>query len=351
LEPVRIGIIGCGVIGSHHIDAAMKDDMVDLVAIADLKEDLGQEKAKTNGIPKVYVEGLDLLEDDSIEGIVLALPACWRGVLAKRAFERGIHVLTEKPVGMNGTEVRELIEARGDLIAGSCCSRYRFPASANAVTDFIASGVLGDLRVIHCRALRPGGPPPAKAPPIWRLRTDLNGGGIMSNWGCYDLDYLLGVTGWTLKPRVVFGQTWTVPPRFEAMVDPSSDAETHLVATIQCDNNIAIHYERGEMVTATPRLSWGILGTDGSLDLEMVKAEKKIEFHKAVSSEGVVTETLWEGTDELDPVHDGPIGDFARAIREGQQPKTSLEQALVVQEITDAIYTSAKAGRSVEIPD
>lgn len=349
MDPVRIGVIGCGVIGSQHIQAGVDHDLVDLVAIADLKENLGKETAARHGIPKVYVEGMDLLEDDSIEGVVLALPACGRGVLALRAFERGIHVLTEKPVGMNAGEVRKLIAARGDLIAGSCCSRYRFPASANAVTDFIAGGALGDLRVIHCRAIRAGGPPPEKDPPIWRLRRDLNGGGIMSNWGCYDLDYLLGITGWSLKPRVVFGQMWGVPPKFHASADPTSDAETHLAATIQCDNGVAIHYERGEMVTSSPRLSWQIIGTDGSLDLEMVKAEKKIDYHKAVSEKGVVTETIWEGTDDLKVLHIGPISDFAAAIREGRQPKTSLEQALVVQQITDAIYESAETKRSVEI--
>ena len=349
MEPVRIGIIGCGVIGSHHIDATTDDTNIDLAAIADLKPDLGKEKAAAYNIKKVYVEGLDLLEDETIQGVVLALPACGRGVLAKRAFERGIHVLTEKPVGMNGVEVEELIALRGDLLAGSCCSRYRFTSSAQAVTDFIATGALGDIRVIHCRALRPGGPPPEKAPPIWRLRTDLNGGGIMSNWGCYDLDYLLGITGWSIKPEVVFGQTWTVPPKFHALADPSSDAETHLVATVQCENNVAIHYERGEMVTATPRLSWEIIGTEGSLDLEMVKAEKTITFHKAVSETGVESEVIWEGVDEMTPVHAGPIRDFAMAIREGRQPKTSLEQALVVQRITDGIYASAKSGGSVEV--
>jgi len=351
LDSARIGVIGCGVIGSHHVESGANHDSVKVVAVADLIEERAKDMSARYDVPKVYKEGVDLLEDDSVEGVVLAMPACHRKALALKAFERGIHVLTEKPVGMNAGEVREMIEARGDLISGSCCSRYRFPASANAVTDFVASGVLGDLRVIHCRALRAGGPPPEKEPPIWRLRTDLNGGGIMSNWGCYDLDYLLGVTGWSVKPRMVFGQTWGVPPKFHALADPSSDAETHLVATIQCDDDIAIHYERGEMVTSSPRLSWQIVGTDGSLDLEMVNAEKKIDFHKAVSETGVVTETVWEGKDDSELVHAGPIADFALAIREGRQPKTSLEQALVVQQITDAIYESAKMKRSIEIED
>jgi len=43
------------------------------------------------------------------------------------------------------------------------------------------------------------------------------------------------------------------------------------------------------------------------------------------------------------------VNDFARAIREKCHPKTGLEQALIIQEITDAIYTSAEQGRAIEI--
>ena len=351
MEQVRIGIIGCGVIGSQHIKAAAESDAIHLVAIADLREHVVNEKATELGVPNVYTDGVDLLEDDRVEGVVLAMPANVRKDLAIKAFEHGIHVLTEKPVAMNAGEVRELIAARGDLIAGCTCSRFRFPPSANAITDFVASGALGDLRVIHARALRAGGPPPNSPPPVWRLRRDLNGGGIMSNWGCYDLDYLLGITGWKLKPRVVLGQMWGVPPKFQAMADPSSNAETHLAATIVCDDGIAIHYERGEMVASSPRLGWQIVGTDGALDLEMVMAGKKIAYHKAVAETGVESSMLWDGTDDMSAIHHGPVTDFAAAIREGRQPKTSLEQAKVVQQITDAIYASAETGRAAEVID
>ena len=40
---------------------------------------------------------------------------------------------------------------------------------------------------------------------------------------------------------------------------------------------------------------------------------------------------------------------LARAIRENHQPKTGLEQALIIQKITDAIYASAEQGRVIEI--
>lgn len=349
LDKVRIGVIGCGVIGSQHVKAAAESDAIELVAIADLREDVLAEKASAHGVGTTYTEGEALLEDARVDGVVLAMPAVVRKELGLKALAAGKHLLTEKPVGMDAGEVRELISAKGDLVAGCCCSRFRFPPSAQVVTDFVATGALGDLRSIHCRALRAGGPPPQSPPPVWRLRRDLNGGGIMSNWGCYDLDYLLGVTGWSLKPTAVLGQTWGVPPTFSALADPSSNAETHLCATVLCEGGAAIHYERGEMVASTPRLSWQIVGTEGSLDLEMVAAEKTIVHHRAVAAVGVESETLWEGTEDMSVIHRGPVTDFAGAIREGRETKTSLEQALVVQAITDGIYAASERGESVGV--
>jgi UDP-N-acetyl-2-amino-2-deoxyglucuronate dehydrogenase len=351
MKPVRLGIIGCGVIGSSHIEAASKSELTDLVAIADLREEVAKPLAAKHGIPKVYREGEDLIGDADVEAVILAMPACVRANLGLKAFGAGKHVLTEKPVAMYAGEVQSLIDSRGDLVGGCCSSRFRFPESAGVVTDFIATGVLGALRVIHCRALRPGTGPPATSPPEWRLKKALNGGGIMSNWGCYDLDYLLGITGWTLKPKMVLGQTWTVPPKFSAMAAPDSDAETHLAAHVRCAGGTVIQFERGEMVAARLERAWKIVGTEGSLELQMRPGgENTIVYNKADSEAGVVTETIWEGEDQWDATRDGLVDDFASAIREGRPPRTSLENALVIQQITDAIYESAETGEAVRIP-
>ncbi len=351
MEPVKVGIIGCGVIGTHHLEAAEDAGLARIVAVADLIPERGKEKSGQFDVPKVYVEGDDLLEDQDVEAVVLATPAHARFSLALHAFKTGKHILTEKPVAMDSDQVRQLIAARGDLVAACCSSRYAFLPSTQAAADLVATGVLGDLRVIHCRALRPGAGPPKKDPPDWRLKRHLNGGGILMNWGCYDLDYLLGITGWSLKPKTVLAQTWTVPPKFTALATPGSDAETHFASLTVCEGGTVINFERAEMSAAQPEGAWKIVGSEGSLDLQMVpgKEPKKIVHNRASSEEGVVSATVWEGNETWDTLHGGPLADFTAAIREGRDPRTTLEKALVVQQITDAIYKSAETGGAVDI--
>jgi len=350
MDPVRLGVIGCGVIAQHHLRAAKASPLIEVVAVADVREDVAKETAAKFGVPTVYSTAKALLKDKRIEAVVLAVPAAPRMKLALKAFARGKHVLTEKPVAMNSREVKKLIAARGGLVAGCCSSRMRFQPSAEAAAKYIAFGALGTIRALQCRCVSPDRGTPKSAPPAWRLIKSLNGGGILVNWGCYDLDYLLGLCEWKLKPSLVLAQTWTVAPELVSHVAPGSDAETYFASIIRCEGGEMISFERGEYCAAETEDSWRIVGSKASLRLHMIPAgEKKILADESSPETGVSTRTLWEGAEGWEVPLFGPVQDFAAAIREGRAPKTSLEQALVVQQITDAIYASAAKGKAVAV--
>jgi predicted dehydrogenase len=341
--------------------APKNSEAVELAAVADLIPERAQKAAAEYGVPKIYGEGLDLIADPEIEMVVLAMPTCHRKALALAAFAAGKHVLTEKPVAMNAGDVREMIAARGKLKAACCSSRYRFITHHQVAADFIASGALGELREVYIRSFFPAGPPPDGPKPEWRLKRHLNGGGFLMNWGCYDLDYLLGLTGWQLKPQKVFAQTWQIPSHIADHIPAGSDAETQYVGLIRCAGGTMLHIERGEYMPIATESAWQIVGTKGSLRLTMTavtasgpKASagasnwKQILFDELKANEGTVSKVLWEGEEDLGMVSAGPVTDLAQAIREDREPKTSLEQAYMVQRITDCIYESAAAGDAVD---
>ena len=350
MEPVRLGVVGCGVIGRKHLDVAARAAQVEVVAVADIDEAAACAVAAQCGVETIYADADMLLADPRVEGVVLAFPTKGRTQVALRAFARGKHVLLEKPVAMNAEEVRWMLAAKGELVAACCSSRLRFLPSADVATEVIAGGALGDIRVVRCRAIIPADGPPETPRPPWRLRRDLNGGGILVNWGCYDLDYLLGITGWALRPRCVLAQTWPIPPQFASHVPPGSDAETHYAALVRFERGAVLTIERGEYMPAAREEAWQVIGSKGSLRLQMTPGQgKQIWLDEATADRGMVTRVIWQGDEDGDTQHAGPILDFASAIRGGHPPKTGLEQALVVQQITDAVYASAEHGRAVKI--
>ena len=81
MNPVNLGIIGCGVIGRHHMAAASRSSLIRVVAVADLIEERGRAMAEQYAVPKRYLEGADLLEDPEIEAVVLAFTADRKSVV------------------------------------------------------------------------------------------------------------------------------------------------------------------------------------------------------------------------------------------------------------------------------
>ena len=106
MKPVRLGIVGCGVIGGHYIAAAAAHDGIDLVAVADLDESLASKAASKFSVPKSYPNGANLIDDPEIDAVVLAVITDARAPLACRALRRGKHVLLEKPPAMNAAQIR-----------------------------------------------------------------------------------------------------------------------------------------------------------------------------------------------------------------------------------------------------
>ena len=350
MDTIRVGIVGCGVMGPMHAQAVAELPLTDLVAVADLIPERAQKVAQDFDAAIVYREGADLVTNPPLDLGILALPACHRTQLALAAFAHGKHVLTEKPVAMNAAEVEQMIAARGNLKAACCSSRYRFRPGAEAATNFVASGALGTLRAVHHRNFIAAGPPPMHTPPEWRLKRALNGGGFMMNWGCYDMDYLLGICGWSLRPRTVFAQSWTVPAQLAPNLPEGSDAETQYTALIRCDGGTVLSFERGEYMPIAVENCWQIIGERGSLRLDMLGTERKqIVFDECTAGGGTQSQVLWEGDEDAGEGMRGPLRDLAEAIRDDREPSTSLERSLVIQKITDAVYHSAATGQAVQI--
>lgn len=352
MEPVKVGVIGCGVIGRHHCQATSEADGVELVAVADLIPDRVDAMVEKYGIPQRFIEGDDLIDQAEVEAVILALPAIGRIGLGLHALNGGKHLLTEKPIARSVTEVKQLLAAQGDLVAACCSSRFRSTAAAKAAAEFIATKPFGELRTVRCKAIIGAGAARKDPPPDWRLKRELNGGGILVNWGCYDLDYLLGLLDWQLVPETVFAQTWRVGPPFDndGYLAPNSDAETHFCALIRCAGGTMITYERAEMAAGATENKWELCGTEGTLHLSMVPGKTlELTFDRAIPGQGLETETIWSAEEDPHKMRVGPIEDLAKAIREGTRPMTDLKRAMVLQQITDGIYASAEQGCSVAI--
>jgi len=350
MKPVKMGVIGCGVIGNHHVNDATKSPLAELVAVADIIEERAKTMAEKYSVPTYYTNEDDMLNDDRIEAVALAMPAGVRIPVAYKALEKGKHIINEKPAASNCAEIEKMISMRGALVVAGCSPRNAFTGHAEAARKCVEAGTLGKLRSVRFRAILSTPANPSENPPPWRESMKLNGGGILVNWSCYDLDYMMQIVGWQLKPRVLLAKYWRIADKMSAYVAPGSDADSHYSAFITCDDDIVLTMERGEFTSASTDQAWEIIGEEGTLHLPMRPQQVKpnaVILDKFVPGKGIVSEPIWQEGDESPS--DGVLENFVHAVREGKKLKTTLEQALVMQKITDAIYESTRTGQAITI--
>lgn len=334
------------------MQAAREADRVELAGVTDLDLETARLAAEHYGADKVYGTPEQLIEDPGIDAVVLAVPTNVRLALALHALRCGKDILVEKPVAMKEEELHRLAAAQGNRTIAFCSSRFRFLEHAAAAARWIEEGHLGDIRLVRCRVNQPAGRKPEAPLPTWRVHRSINGGGIVANWGTYDLDYLLGLTGWTLKPRYVLGNAWGISESIADYWPAGADSESHGAMYIQCESGAVLAYERGEYMAAPREESWQIIGSAGSVTLKMTWPSEKIIVGTTLDPDGgAVTRTIWEGTEDDALIHSGPVFDFAGAILDNRPPATGLKEALVIQRIMDAFYRSAATGGPVAIQE
>jgi len=256
----------------------------------------------------------------------------------------------EKPAAMNLGEIERLRAAQGDRVVACCSARFSHYPSSNAARKFLRSGKLGAIRAIACRAVVPPRKPAPPNPPPWRLSRKLNGGGILVNWGSYDLDFLFSLLDFKLQPVHALARTWQVPPPSAAYAAPGSDAETHVNALVTFQDGSVFDYERAEFGAIPGEQRWQICGENGALSLRLLPGrDDRLVWWKPDPAQGVREETLWEG-DQSSIGHTALVdANFVAAIRGEAEPFTCLRKSALVQRVTDAIYASADAGRPTTI--
>ena len=107
-----IGVVGLGYWGPNLVRNF--DELADLGWLCDLDEALRERFAARYPNAKVTASYQDLLDDDTLDAIVVATPVPTHHALAKQALEAGKHVLVEKPPAMRAAEMDELVALAAD---------------------------------------------------------------------------------------------------------------------------------------------------------------------------------------------------------------------------------------------
>ena len=151
-DKVRIGIIGVGQIGKHHLDIYQKQvPDAEIVAIADINEAEAKRVSEVYGIPDVYTDFRELLKRDDVQAVDVCLHNNLHMPVTVAAFEAGKHVYCEKPLAGTYCDAEVMVKKAQELDRKLLMQlRNIFIPETKAAKALIAEGLLG--KPYHARS-------------------------------------------------------------------------------------------------------------------------------------------------------------------------------------------------------
>jgi predicted dehydrogenase len=209
MSKVRIGIIGTGQIGKHHIRTYQDVADAEIVAVADLREDEAQRVAREYNIPNVYTDYHDLLKRDDIQSVDVCLHNRMHKPVTLDALAAGKNVYCEKPMSWTYRDAKEMYDAAqaaGLMLHIQLSSLY--VPETRAAKRLIDEGQLGELYYAKACHYRRRGRPwvDGYGTPAF-VNTGTSGGGAMLDMGVYHIAQTLFLLG-NPKALTVSGSTY-----------------------------------------------------------------------------------------------------------------------------------------------
>ncbi len=195
MERVRCGMIGCGGNGRGHLRRLMDMPEVDVVGLSDVSEgslrQVSEAVPKAEGIPRFrdYRKMLDSVEMDAA---VISTPHTLHFEQITDSLDRGLHVLTEKPMVCTVEHARQVIERSREAGKILMVSYQRhFSPEYRFVRNQILNGEIGEIQFVS--ALQDQNWYRSQKGQ-WRLDPSLSGGGQLNDSGSHLLDIVLWMT-------------------------------------------------------------------------------------------------------------------------------------------------------------
>lgn len=156
-EPIVVGVVGCGYWGPNLIRNLKLLRKCHLKTICDASED--RIKHLTTLYPDVagVTDYCHLLQDDSVDAIIVATPVKHHFSIAKASLLAGKHTFIEKPMASTSAECEELIEIaeRNGLIL-MVGHTFLYSSPVRKIVEIVQNGDIGEIRYINSRRLNLG---------------------------------------------------------------------------------------------------------------------------------------------------------------------------------------------------
>lgn len=346
MDKLRVGVLGAGWFACfHHIPRLVRTGEAEVTAVCRRNPQALEQVAEHFNVPNRYTDYARMLDEAPLDAVLVSSPHALHYEHVRAALQRGLPVLTDKPLALTTAEAEELRDlARTKGVTLMVAYGPPYAAIHRYFRDRVANGDIGEIRLAQYTILANpdalsffghGEFPPEDMRPVpptdFRAHSELGGGGYFQDVGNHAVAAILMTTG--LRPIEV-NATFDNP-----------EWDLHSTATIRFDTGaLAIVTTIGDAFPDEKdyRDINTVLyaGTKGSLSTDS-RTEQVIYQTWGQPVEFIATDSL--------PAKSSPAENFIQVLRGREEPMATLEVALDTVRVMEAAYRSARENKPVAI--
>jgi len=351
-KKIRVAVIGIGGIGGGHARAVAKHPGMEMAAFLDTAPEIMKRAAEEfpHAVGCSTLE--ELLEVPDLHAAIVATPNNVHARYTIACANAGLHVLCEKPLGMNVKEAEAMLAAaKKNRVIGMTNFSYRWVPSFALLRETIREGHFGGIRRLHVKYLQSGLMDPTK-PLVWRNRIEIAGYGALGDLGSHMSDAARFITG--AEPKRVVGVA-------NIHVASKPDPKTGRPGRVTTDTDAQFMVDFGQFVgifeTSQVEPAHGnhlVLSVGGergsarvySEDGEQLEIACGAPYATAQTWQTCLPKTAVPTSKRRQFVSGRPcIDDFFNAIRKRTRDYPSFEDGLAAQRVLDGVLKSARTNR------
>lgn len=188
---LKVGLIGCGFMGTMHANCYKNIDGVEIAALADLRKEKAEELAVgTNAT--IYSDGKDLIANADVDIIDICLPTYLHAEYAMLAMDKVKYLFVEKPVALTKEQAEQMLEKANSTGCNVQIGQViRFWDEYVKLNEIVNAGTYGKVINANFRRISHV---PDWGWNDWLLKEELSGGAAQ-DLHIHDMDYVLSLFG------------------------------------------------------------------------------------------------------------------------------------------------------------
>ncbi|ARJ50715.1 Gfo/Idh/MocA family oxidoreductase [Staphylococcus lutrae] len=329
---IKIGQVGLGRLGKVHAQNIVNAiPNAELWAVASIvEEELAYAKNEL-GVPYCYQSYTEMINQNDLDAVVIASPSGFHTVQISQALEKGLHVFSEKPIGLEMKSIENVvqnIESSPDLVFQLGFMR-RFDHSYQYAKSLIEAGTLGELTSIRCYGIDPH----VGLNDFISFARNATSGGIFLDMSIHDIDLVRWFSGAEFKSVYALGNHIAAPQLSEY-----SELETG-ACLAQLSNDVVVYLLAGRNAMHGYHVETELIGTRGMIRIGNAPEKNLVTLY---DENGVVRPTSHHFPERFREAFINEIQSFVNAIIK-QTPSTvtgvdgmkSTEVAIAMQQSFD----------------